>query len=223
MTGQPPPGYFDNAPPHIRERSTVGSASATGSVGGRTTWASGSVDNDADKMSEGDDEMSSATGLSEEGNGSLVGFGEGASSTISGPVSTPTVRGAARQGGGLASPTLPKASALPSYLQHPAGSPMSGLPPGSPMSANSTATNATEQIHDARMKDGMTYDPDDTSARPLRAAHGRDASATGAEIAEQIMRETIDQPQGGGGGNSGIGGGEQGEGQGLGRFSFEGK
>ena len=69
-----------------KERSTVGSASATGSAGGRTTWASGSDVYDADKMSEDD---VSSTGFSDEGNASLVGFGETASSTTSGPVSTP--------------------------------------------------------------------------------------------------------------------------------------
>ncbi|CAD0108325.1 unnamed protein product, partial [Aureobasidium uvarum] len=51
-------GYFDSQgnPLLTRERSTVGSASATGSVGGRTnTWASGSDVFDHDKMSESQD------------------------------------------------------------------------------------------------------------------------------------------------------------------------
>ncbi|KAI9857927.1 MAG: hypothetical protein M1824_004534 [Vezdaea acicularis] len=86
---QPPAGYFDQTGLPARERSTVGSASATGSVGGRTTWASGSDVYDADKMSEGpEDDTVSSGGLSDEGNASLVGFGEGASSTISGPISS---------------------------------------------------------------------------------------------------------------------------------------
>lgn len=79
----PPQGYFDASgnPAIVRERSTVGSASATGSVGARTTWA-GSEAGDADKMSESQDQdmdmdTSSFGGHSEE-NGSLVGFGEGA-------------------------------------------------------------------------------------------------------------------------------------------------
>ena len=50
------------------------------------TWASGSDVHEADKMSEGD-RTSSSAGLSDEGNASLVGFGEGASSTVSGPIS----------------------------------------------------------------------------------------------------------------------------------------
>ncbi|KAH9828440.1 hypothetical protein Tdes44962_MAKER09299, partial [Teratosphaeria destructans] len=53
---QPPHSYFDATgnPAIVRERSTVGSASATGSVGARTTWA-GSQDGDVDKMSESQD------------------------------------------------------------------------------------------------------------------------------------------------------------------------
>ncbi|KAH0365526.1 hypothetical protein KCU65_g6011, partial [Aureobasidium melanogenum] len=74
-------GYFDSQGNPImgRERSTVGSASATGSVGGRTTWASGSDVFDHDKMSESQDmDMeTSSVGAASETN-SLVGFGEGA-------------------------------------------------------------------------------------------------------------------------------------------------
>ncbi|KAL8691968.1 MAG: hypothetical protein Q9218_002912 [Villophora microphyllina] len=96
------PGYFDpTGMPQGKERSTVGSASATGSVGGRMTWASGSDGND-DKMSEDpEDGVSSTAGLSDEGNASLVGFGEGASSTVSGPISTSarTIQGTRTIGG----------------------------------------------------------------------------------------------------------------------------
>ncbi|KAK3706860.1 hypothetical protein LTR37_012539 [Vermiconidia calcicola] len=99
--------YFDATgnPAIGRERSTVGSASATGSVGARTTWA-GSEAGDGDKMSESQDmdmDTSSVGGMSEEGTGSLVGFGEGArtparQSTIGSPGGskglTPTARDA---------------------------------------------------------------------------------------------------------------------------------
>ncbi|KAL9131890.1 MAG: hypothetical protein Q9217_000250 [Psora testacea] len=71
-----PQGYFDNA--SNLYKSTVGSASATGSVGG-------SMPDSADKMSEDADDGVSSAGLSEDGNASLVGFGETASSTVSGP------------------------------------------------------------------------------------------------------------------------------------------
>lgn len=103
----PPTGYFDaqGNPVMGRERSTVGSASATGSVGGRTTWA-GSEAGDADKMSESQDmdrdmDTSSVGGMSEEG-GSLVGFGESGARTparqsvisAGGKSGTPTARDA---------------------------------------------------------------------------------------------------------------------------------
>ena len=68
-------GFFDTGAQLYK--STVGSASATGSV-------SGSVPDSADKMSDDvEDNVSSA--LSDDGNASLVGFGEAASSTVSGP------------------------------------------------------------------------------------------------------------------------------------------
>ncbi|KAK5113546.1 hypothetical protein LTR62_003415 [Meristemomyces frigidus] len=107
----PPTSYFDATgnPAIGRERSTVGSASATGSVGARTTWA-GSEIGDVDKMSESQDQdmdmdTSSVGGMSEEGTGSLVGFGEGARTparqsmissppSIAGSRSTPIARDA---------------------------------------------------------------------------------------------------------------------------------
>ncbi|SMQ55418.1 unnamed protein product [Zymoseptoria tritici ST99CH_1A5] len=99
------PGSFNspaNQPPHVqsyfdasgnpvlaRERSTVGSASATGSVGARTTWAGSEAGDTSnfDKMSESQDldmerDTSSIGGgdyMSEDGEtGGLVAFGEGA-------------------------------------------------------------------------------------------------------------------------------------------------
>ncbi|EME77999.1 uncharacterized protein MYCFIDRAFT_22983, partial [Pseudocercospora fijiensis CIRAD86] len=94
----PAVSYFDSTgnPVLGRERSTVGSASATGSVGARTTWAGDSEAGDNyDKMSESQDQdmdmdNSSVGGMSEEGTPSLVAFGEGArtparQSTISPP------------------------------------------------------------------------------------------------------------------------------------------
>ena len=127
QTNHPPtqaPGYFDAASQHQEvERSTVGSASATGSAGGKRTWASGSEVYDADKMSEDHDDGVSSTGMSDEGNANnLVGFGETASSTVSGPISTP-----------LRTPTGQRPAALagspPVDKQHrrEEGSPMEGV------------------------------------------------------------------------------------------------
>lgn len=83
-----PQGYFEAPiPPQTKGRSTVGSASATGSVGGRTTWASGSEPTDTtDKMSMSED-MDTEGAEQGSDDESLVGFGEGASSTMSGPTS----------------------------------------------------------------------------------------------------------------------------------------
>ena len=68
-------------------KSTVGSASATGSIGG-------SAPDSADKMSEDTDDGVSSTGVSDDGDTSLVGFGETASSTVSGPTSKSGLAGA---------------------------------------------------------------------------------------------------------------------------------
>ncbi|EKG16618.1 hypothetical protein MPH_06199 [Macrophomina phaseolina MS6] len=155
-SGSIPPtqGYFDanNQPQIMRERSTVGSASATGSVGGRTTWASGSdVGYDpsiADRMSEDQEmETSSVGGLSDEGAASLVGFGEGAR--------TP----ARAQSGGIGSPVVGKAtptSAVPGYMRGDAPpSPMTGVS-GTGSGASTPSTEA--QVRDAQRIDGVTFD-----------------------------------------------------------------
>lgn len=101
---QQPPGYFDNA--SGLRKSTVGSASATGSGG------------DSDKMSEDQDDGISSTGMSDEGNASLVGFGETASgfTSISNRTSAP-----AKDPGGATSPTSAKEQ------NRESGSPMQGL------------------------------------------------------------------------------------------------
>ena len=123
-----PQGYFDAAAqPQEIERSTVGSASATGSAGGRRTWTSGSEAYDADKMSEDHDDGVSSTGMSDEGNASLVGFGETASSTISGPISAPLRTPTAQRPSTLAaSPPLSK------QREREEGSPMEGVQMNSP-------------------------------------------------------------------------------------------
>lgn len=180
----PTQGYFDanNQPQIFRERSTVGSASATGSVGGRTTWASGSDMYDADKMSEdtypdttagdvdtqaGDADTSSMGGFSDEA-ASLVGFGEGA-------------RTPARQTSVIGSPVAGKStpSAVPAYLREQAGH-------GVPASPFSTQSTPSAERQDPRMIDGMTYDPDvmDTTTRPPPPT-----GESGAETTERILRE----------------------------------
>ncbi len=171
----PPPGYFDsnNQPQMFRERSTVGSASATGSVGGRTTWASGSDAgvNEPDRMSEDQtEETSSVGGFSDEA--SLVGFGEGA-------------RTPARQLSQLGSPAVSKASAVPGYLreQGPA-SPLTGVSIAS-SGTTQTTSSAEQQRQQARVIDGMTFDEGDS-------AHynpGPGQSSTAQDVIRERMRQ----------------------------------
>ena len=204
-----PQGYFDGTQPtgigNVKERSTVGSASATGSVGGRTTWASGSdvadVADATDKTSEDQDmETSSVGGFSDEGNGSLVGFGEGASSTVSGPVST--VKASQRPG----VPTHARIAGMPPPSRDSQTLPMTGVTP-------TGSTSDLGQRRDARMIDGMTYDVDvvDTSHEP--SAMG----GMGAEAAEQIMSASFEQGEGG----MNVPGGHGVGSNGLGTFPFE--
>lgn len=156
VTFSQPPGYFDGPNQQFKERSTVGSASATGSVGGRTTWADSSDFYDPDKMSEDPDDISSTGGFSDEGNASLVGFGEGANSTVSGPISTAAARAQAARQNSLSSTS--RGPSLPSHVHQ--GSPMSGVastptPPGSA---------------DPRYMDGVSYDQnviDTTTQGPI--------------------------------------------------------
>lgn len=215
-SNNPPPGYFDTNNPQIfRERSTVGSASASGSVGGRTTWASGSDVYDPDKMSEDqDNETSSVGGFSDEA-ASLVGFGEGA-------------RTPARQQSGFGSPVIGKASAVPQHLRdQPPTSPMTGVGSVSSTVTTQTTQSTEAQKQDARMIDGMTYDPDvvDTANRtpPLTqvggTAFGR--NPTSVETAQRIIGERIgesDTP-----GQETLGTDDRDSGKSLGKFYREGK
>jgi hypothetical protein len=170
--------------------STVGSASATGSTGGRTTtWASGSQKgqteaDDEDEMSMDanyrdidDRDRYSASAMDEDMDGdgmsddtSLVGFGEGAGSTVSGPIYNR--RDLAKSG-------------LASQLQ-------SSGPP-TPMSASTTATTE-QQRRDARMIDGLADDAPgyvDTAARG-----GVGVRSSGVEAAERILRDRLDDGEG---------------------------
>jgi hypothetical protein len=189
-------GYFDS-PATLKERSTVGSASATGSLGGNTytsTWASGSEAYE-DKMSEDtdladrdrdrdhDDAFSSVSNASDEGNASLVGFGEGASSTISGPTSRPPPGLTRMASGGPGTGPRPtsmssnvgRSNPLASYLQQQSPSlyqQQLGSGGDEGMAVSPAGSNTPEPMDDARMVDGMTFDSDvvDTTARTPRLA-----------------------------------------------------
>jgi hypothetical protein len=195
------PGYFDQNgnPVYTTKMSTVGSASATGSIGGRTTtWASGSAKGQTDADEEDIDQMSmdtnyrdmddrdrySASAMDEDmdvdgmsDDTSLVGFGEGAGSTVSGP--TYSRRDL------TASPAVGK-SGLATQLQS------SGA--GTPVSVSTTAT-AEQQRRDARMIDGLA---DDTSSGYVDTAArgGVGARASGVETAERVIRDRLDDGEG---------------------------
>lgn len=167
----------------------MGSASATGSVGGRTTWASGSIDYDADKMSEDQDDGVSSTGGFSDENASLVGFGEGAGSTVSVPISTATSRAAAARYHPSGSPSTSKGTSVSQHT-HQAGTPMSGVVP--------TYTSSAVGTTDPRIMDGISYEPNvmDTSMQSPPPAnqspqYSRDYSGPGTDVAESIMRERL--------------------------------
>jgi hypothetical protein len=177
----PPPGYFDanNQPQMFRERSTVGSASATGSVGGRTTWASGSDVNDPDRMSEDQDNETSSMGGFSDAAASLAGTAEGAA--------TPS-----RQHSQVGSPAVSRAAAVPQYLrdQQQQGSPATSSSPAT----TTTSSSAEQQKQEAKMIDAMTYDEGviDTADRtPPLTGPGPGQEQT----SEQIIQETLRQRQ----------------------------
>lgn len=178
--------------------STVGSASATGSVGGRTTtWASGSAKGGADEDEREVDQMSmdasyrdderdrfSASAAEEEGEGngdgdgmsddtSLVGFGEGAGSTVSGPTYS-------------RSNLVPK-NGLASHIQS-SGS-------GTPLSASTTAT-AEQQRGDARMIDGLADDTASDYVDTAARGGGVGIRGSGFETTERTSRDRFDDGEG---------------------------
>jgi len=176
----PGAGPMQQDNPQFKEMSTVGTASATGSIGGKTTWAS-EMDYDGDKMSEDqDDGVSSVGGLSDEDKASLVGFGEGAGSTVSGPVSTANARMLAARNSMYGPPT-PRTQPI----QSGGSTPMSGIVP-------TTASNT-----DPNTMDGITFDQgmaDATLSPPLLAdqsGSGGRFSGVGTEVAENVMQDRM--------------------------------
>ena len=181
-----PPGYFDGSNPQIKERSTVGSASATGSVGGRTAWTSSSEINETDKMSEDHDDALSSTGApSEEGDASLVGFGEGASSTISGPTST--AGRAPSRPSEMSSPSTSRGSARP-MLGQSQDLAESDAPSSSVASTPTAAASPADVRRDPQPIDGTTYDADIdiVNRTPIRRV-GLDENPSTLSIADSVI------------------------------------
>jgi hypothetical protein len=211
------PGYFDAAgnPVYTTKMSTVGSASA--STGGRTTtWASGSAkgqteadddDREADQMSVDtnyrdmdDRDRYSASAMDEEIDGdgmsdntSLVGFGEGAGSTVSGPTYSRS--------------NLVSRSGLANQLQSSA--------PSTPLSSTTSGT-ADQQRRDARMIDGLADDTSSGYVDTARTGAPVGSRGSGVETAERILGERLDEGEGK---KPPLG---SPDGAGLGKFYFEG-
>ncbi|KAI4861125.1 hypothetical protein F4820DRAFT_80225 [Hypoxylon rubiginosum] len=266
------PAYFDSngQPTAITKMSTVGTASATGSVGARTTAEAGEqfgdemdaelteVDEDgsmsmdtnyrtmdvdsnsgaADPMDE--DMASRSVGgyedrMSDDGTASLVGFGEGANSTVSGPIyhrrPLPGTAGAAGIWG------LERSSSGLSQEATTRNRELRDTGSDTPISASAAAETRQAKYVDGIAVDGGghvgTSDDDvfvDTTTRgpvpvqqpgqartsALREGVGGPATR---EAAERIVRERLD---GGEGGRAPILGSST-EGDKLGKFYFEEK
>ncbi|KAF1810696.1 hypothetical protein P152DRAFT_93645 [Eremomyces bilateralis CBS 781.70] len=197
--------FFSSAgePTMVRDRSTVGSASATGSVGGRTTWASGSdvgMDDGAtattDRVSEdGGVQMRDEEDLEHENEGegkSLMGetassvgdyggddrFSDGGSLVAFGE----GARTPARAASGVGSPVVGKAAVVPVHLRETG------------QSALGREVAAGSERNEARLIDGMTYDANvvDTADRtpPVvgPGAEGRRGMTT-TQRAEREIKE----------------------------------
>ena len=128
------------------------------------------------------DDVSSTGGFSDEDKASLVGFGETAGSTVSGPVSSNNTRAPpSRQG--LSSPSTPRIGAAP-FSQSGQSTPMSGIMP------------TADSNSDPTYSDGMTYDQSTTDTamqqpQPVRPSHtlgSGQISGIGREFAESMLR-----------------------------------
>ncbi|KAI2616786.1 hypothetical protein GGR54DRAFT_631549 [Hypoxylon sp. NC1633] len=261
------PAYFDSngQPTANNKMSTVGTASATGSVGARTTAEAGEqFEMDAD-LTEVDDGMSMDTNyrtmdldstsgaidpmdedvasrsfggfedrMSDDGTASLVGFGEGANSTVSGPIyhrrPLPGTSGATGVWGlERSSSGLSQEAMIRSREMRDVGS-------DTPISASAAAETRQAKYVDGVAVDGGghvgTSDDDvfvDTTTRgpvPVHPGQPRTSALREGvggpatrEAAERIVRERLD---GGEGGRAPVLGSSQ-DGDKLGKFYFEEK
>ncbi|KAK1983317.1 hypothetical protein LZ30DRAFT_588651 [Colletotrichum cereale] len=248
------PAYFDahGQPTAVTKMSTVGTASATESYAGddnETRTAPGEQDEDmfstdtnyreADSVAsmsadpeQMDEDTARSTGgyddrMSDDGSASLVGFGEGANSTVSGPIyqrrPIPGVAGQAgvwgleRSASGLSSDGIP--------TQRNRDVAMGGDTP--------TSAAAMQKRRDARMMDGTTTDGpgvpgddmyvDTTNIPPVPTSQltqegNANKTPTAKDTAERLLQERLD------GGEARVGNAALGSPQGgdkLGKFYFE--
>ncbi|ORY60970.1 uncharacterized protein BCR38DRAFT_349754 [Pseudomassariella vexata] len=223
------PAYFDsNGQPvaAATKMSTVGTASATGSVGARTTTDADDnteVDEDVISMDTNyrtmdvdstsgadvlDEDLTSRSvggfedRMSDDGTASLVGFGEGANSTVSGPIyhrrPLPGTAGVAgvfnleRSSSGLSEQAVLRSQQLREGSD-------------TPISASALA-----ERRDARMVDGVSVDGaghvgtadeetfvDTTNRGPIPMLSGRThRGSTSRDAAEQLIKERLDGGEG---------------------------
>ncbi|KAI1848061.1 hypothetical protein JX266_006174 [Neoarthrinium moseri] len=244
--------------------STVGTASATGSFGGRTTTEGGDLGDDPTEVDEDtmsmdtdyrtmdvgstsgvvdalDEDMTSRSvggfedRMSDDGTASLVGFGEGANSTVSGPIYhrrplPGTVGATGAWGLERSSSGLSEAAVLRSQQLRDSGE--------TPVSAS-----AQTERRDARMMDGVSVDGgghvgtadddmfvDTTTSGPVPVQQQQQqqqpgpgsVGSTPREAAERILHERLDGGEGRLGGASPTLENTKG-GVGLGKFYFEDK
>ncbi|KAK1625195.1 hypothetical protein BDP81DRAFT_453113 [Colletotrichum phormii] len=252
------PAYFDaqGQPTAVTKMSTVGTASATESYVGddnETRTAPGEQDEDMFSMDTNYREADSVTSMgaepermdedhtagstagyddrmSDDGSASLVGFGEGANSTVSGPIyQRRPIPGVAGQAGiwGLERSGSGLSDGMPT--QRARDVTMGGDTP--------TSAAAMQERRDARMMDGTTNDgagvpsdemyvdttnkpPVPASQLPQQPAQANPATTpTARDTAERLLRERLD------GGEACVGntalGSPQGGGDKLGKFYFE--
>ena len=166
---------------------------------------------DADKMSEDqdqeaeaheDDGVSSMGGLlgDDEDKDSLVGFGEGAGSTVSGPVSTANSRMIAHAAvrNSMNSAAAPRTQQQP-MLSSGGSTPMSGIETTTTTRPSAAGAGGAGGVdgRDPKMMDGITFDQgvvDTTVSRPPGAAEesGGRFSGFGAQMAENALRGRMD-------------------------------
>ncbi|KAI0446848.1 hypothetical protein F4803DRAFT_421555 [Xylaria telfairii] len=259
------PAYFDanGQPTAVTKMSTVGTASATGSVGAQTTTESGGrfgadlTEVDEDGMSSDTNyrpmDVDSTSGaidpvdedlanrsvggfedrMSDDGTASLVGFGEGANSTVSGPIyirkqhpgaGAGGIWGLERSSSGLSQEAMFRHREMRDVPN--SDTPVSSTAvaerreakyvDGVAMEAGHVGTADDDMFIDTTTRGPVPIQPGQHQTSALREGVGGPATR---EAAERMVRERLEQ---GGEGQGPVLGSSQG-GEKLGKFYFEDK
>ncbi|KAK7754352.1 hypothetical protein SLS62_003645 [Diatrype stigma] len=260
------PAYFDSngQPTAANKMSTVGTASATGSVGARTTTEGGEGDEDGmstdtnyrtmdvDSTDPMDEDLTNRSvggegyedredRMSDDGTASLVGFGEGANSTMSGPIyhrrPLPGTAGATgawgleRSSSNLSeSATMARNTRERVEFAAGADTPVSSSAAAERRDAKyvdgvaldgggHVGTNDDDMFVDTTTRGPIPVQPGQPQTSALREGVGGPATR---EAAERIVRERLDGGEGRVTSNASALGSPKG-GEALGRFYFEDK